>query len=254
MKHVKRIVTMILTTALLLPLVPMQDVQALPTRKPENGWVFEWTHDYSDDMVQLWDATYTGKATRVTTPKNVCEVKKLSDTVKELHLTGEACFGATQKKDARNLAKITVDANHPRLFAKDGVLYAKGKPYFLMYYPVQKKDRFYTVLPGTEEIKELNNNYLKKLTLPDSLKSIWQIRTKKVKTLHIPTKVNYIYEIDILGEITVAKNNKFFTNSKGVLFNKKKTEMRYYPATKKDKTYTIPKNVKEGGASKIINT
>ncbi len=61
-----------------------------------------------------------------------------------------------------------------------------------------------------------------------------------------------------LKKITVSKKNKYFSASNGVLFNKKKTKLIYYPCAKTAKKYTVPSTVKEiyGGAfarSKVSN-
>ena len=42
----------------------------------------------------------------------------------------------------------------------------------------------------------------------------------------------------------VASGNKYFSASKGVLFNKKKTSLVAYPFRSKATSYTIPKSVK----------
>lgn len=47
-----------------------------------------------------------------------------------------------------------------------------------------------------------------------------------------------------LENITVNKNNIFFSSSNGVLFNKNKTEIIWYPRGRKNTSYTVPKSVK----------
>ncbi len=46
-----------------------------------------------------------------------------------------------------------------------------------------------------------------------------------------------------LENITVNKNNIFFSSSDGVLFNKNKTEIIWYPQGRKNTSYTVPKSV-----------
>lgn len=50
-----------------------------------------------------------------------------------------------------------------------------------------------------------------------------------------------------LSKIEVAKNNKKYCSVDGVLFNKNKTEIIYYPQNKEGTTYTIPNSVKKIG-------
>lgn len=47
-----------------------------------------------------------------------------------------------------------------------------------------------------------------------------------------------------LKEVKVAKGSKYFSTKKGVLFNKKKTTLVYYPTQKKGSSYTVPSSVK----------
>ncbi len=47
-----------------------------------------------------------------------------------------------------------------------------------------------------------------------------------------------------LKAVNVSKKNKTYCSVDGVLFNKKKTTIIYYPEAKKGKSYKIPKSVK----------
>ena len=49
----------------------------------------------------------------------------------------------------------------------------------------------------------------------------------------------------IAGEIVIETGNTDFCMSKGVLFDKEKITLIYYPPTKKNKTYTIPTSVSD---------
>ncbi|MCM1285355.1 MAG: hypothetical protein NC213_09320 [Acetobacter sp.] len=48
-----------------------------------------------------------------------------------------------------------------------------------------------------------------------------------------------------LEKITVSKDNKYYSSKSGVLYNKKGTELLFYPVAKKGKKFTIPETVKK---------
>ena len=47
-----------------------------------------------------------------------------------------------------------------------------------------------------------------------------------------------------IEKITVSKENKKYSSENGVLYNKDKTKLYYYPSKKKTKTFKVPKSVK----------
>lgn len=55
--------------------------------------------------------------------------------------------------------------------------------------------------------------------------------------------VNVFYNCTGLTDITVDSNNSYFCSESGVLFNKDKTTLIYYPLGKNDSSYTIPDGV-----------
>ena len=69
---------------------------------------------------------------------------------------------------------------------------------------------------------------LKSITIPSSVTSIG---------------VNVFYNCTGLTDITVDSNNSSFCSESGVLFNKDKTTLIYYPLGKNDSSYTIPDGV-----------
>ena len=86
-----------------------------------------------------------------------------------------------------------------------------------------------------------------------------------LKEIYIPENVNSIvflnggYNEDTLITfyntfVTVDKNNKTYRSEDGVLFNKDKTELIYYPQLKAETTYTIPNTVNTIGTFAFYNT
>ena len=73
-----------------------------------------------------------------------------------------------------------------------------------------------------------NCTVLTSITIPSSVTSIG---------------VNVFYNCTGLTDITVDSNNSSFCSESGVLFNKDKTTLIYYPLGKNDSSYTIPDGV-----------
>ncbi len=129
------------------------------------------------------------------------------------------------------------------------------------------------IIPDT--VKEIgmfcfeNCSNLKRVRFGKNVKELgmWTFSDcKKLKTINIPeamtefdsqafagtniTKIRLTQNIksaDLLWlnlkAITVSKENKFFTAKDGVLYNKKKTSLEYYPNAKNKKTFKIPNKV-----------
>ncbi len=89
------------------------------------------------------------------------------------------------------------------------------------------------------------------LTLPNGLQRIgtwafWECTS--LTSITIPASVTGIggqafLECTALTSITVDPENTYCASQDGVLFNKEKTVLRWYPAGRPDKTYTIPDGV-----------
>ncbi|MGN1328406.1 MAG: leucine-rich repeat domain-containing protein [Eubacterium sp.] len=81
---------------------------------------------------------------------------------------------------------------------------------------------------------------------------------KKCSSYKIPATVKAISEYAFynscgLKAITVSKDNKYFSASNGVLFNKKKTVLVACPSGKTSKSYTVPKSVKTIDSFAFVN-
>lgn len=120
---------------------------------------------------------------------------------------------------------------------------------------VSSENNYYTVNKGVlyNKAKTKIHGYIYAMmgsvyNVPNTVKSIPSFPGDKVKTLNIPASVTSIpkphyINSDSIVTVNVDKKNKKFSSAKGVLFNKKKTTLLYYPKNKKDKKYTIPKTV-----------
>lgn len=100
---------------------------------------------------------------------------------------------------------------------------------------------------------------LKYIDIPDSvtyLGSEAMTGCKRLETITIGKGVSFIHEVafrsPVLKEIKVDKDNKYFCDENGVLFNKNKTELIYYPPRKSGDVYYIPSTVKTIGSYAIM--
>lgn len=91
---------------------------------------------------------------------------------------------------------------------------------------------------------------LKNIILPSSVKTISDSafdHCSNLKNIVIPEGVNYIgnsaFRNTSLENIFVSDNNENYSSIDGVLFNKDKTKLIQYPASKKDTEYSIPNSV-----------
>ncbi len=70
-----------------------------------------------------------------------------------------------------------------------------------------------------------------------------------IKTISLPASLQYVGEQSFLSSenivsVTVADNNNCYSSLDGILYNKEKTELIYYPKGKTDESFTAPKTVK----------
>lgn len=94
---------------------------------------------------------------------------------------------------------------------------------------------------------------LKKIKISSSVTEIgsYAFRNSNLKKFTIGKNINYIssdthyvFGNSPIKEIKVSKKNKKYSSKKGVLYNKNKTRLLYYPLKKKNASFVIPKSVK----------
>ena len=96
------------------------------------------------------------------------------------------------------------------------------------------------------------SSYIKELTLPDSVVSIGEsaFRESRLRSLHIGKGLQSIgdgaFLYTILQSVTVSPENSCFSGDEnGVLFNKDRSVLLYYPSNKTDEEYTVPTCVRK---------
>lgn len=121
----------------------------------------------------------------------------------------------------------------------------------------------YNGLPIREiaEFAFLNATFLKSVTIPESVKTIGAYAFENcsgLETVSIPASCTSIGNMAFAGcsslkGITVNSNNTSYVSENGVLYNKDKTFLIAYPATKTDAEFTIPSTVTEIGIAAFKN-
>lgn len=104
------------------------------------------------------------------------------------------------------LQEINVDTDNSYFLSENGILFDKDKKKLISYPPDKEQEKL--VIPKEIERIDCNFCYCTKLK-----------------------------------EISVDENNNSYSSEDGILFNKDKTILLYYPANKDGESYTIPTNV-----------
>jgi hypothetical protein len=129
-----------------------------------------------------------------------------------------------------HLSSISVNSNNKYFMVSKSVLYNKSKT-VLYKYPAAKIPASYTVLSSVKTISNrafADSSKLKNITLGKSVKTI---------------KADAFFASSALTKFAVNKNNKNFLVKDGVLYNKKKTVIVFYPCAKSGSSYTVVSGV-----------
>lgn len=159
----------------------------------------------------------------VSIPKSVVSIWR-KNTVQVIDYYECAYFG-------RNCAKITVDPENPKYFAKDGVLfYRVNKEVFLASYPAGKKASSYSIPDGVFGfgVNAFENCPIETLNIPASVESAGPLGSEyKIKNINVDAQ------------------NKSYCSIDGVMFNKDKTFIFIYPSGRSGENYIIPDGIKD---------
>lgn len=128
-----------------------------------------------------------------------------------------------------SLEKINVSFSNKFYSSYGGVLYNKSKTYLIVY-PNFKKDKSYKIPNTVNKLSFIINDYLENITLPDNLGKGYYY---------------FFNSFEKLKSVSASKKSKNYYSKNGVLFNKERDTLIYYPAGKKSKKYTIPSIVKK---------
>lgn len=117
-------------------------------------------------------------------------------------------------------------ANGPILCSKDGTR--------LVCYPAGTENESFDIPNGIKTVDDyaFHGSGLTEVTVPESVENIG---------------LRAFDACSLLEDIDVSKDNKFYSDDNGILFNKDKTELIFYPAGKNKSTYTVPESVETVG-------
>mgnify|MGYP004494951995 CR=1 FL=1 len=140
------------------------------------------------------------------------------------------------------LQKISFNESNQYYCSVDNVVFNKDKTQ-LVYYPLGKEDKEYTVPEGTKQVltwafPDGGTEYyppIRVLNLPASL--------EPSKSLYDGSWVYPSFDLFLVESINMDSQNPYMCSEGGILFNKDKTQLIDYPAGRKDKSYTVPKGV-----------
>lgn len=128
------------------------------------------------------------------------------------------------------LTAFEVSKNNKTFKSSNGILYNK-KMTKLFLFPNKKSVKTYTTPKTVTAIGEGAFSGCTKITAVKLTSNV-----KNINNLAF-------YGCSSLTKITVDSKNKYFSSKDGVLFNKAKTKLLTYPASIKNKSYTIPNTV-----------
>ncbi|BBF43279.1 fibronectin/fibrinogen-binding protein [Lachnospiraceae bacterium KM106-2] len=194
---------------------------------------------YNKNMTELYFCPSQGEGSKLVLPNTVKKIsfftladnKRIQSIVLSKNL--EKIEYMQWVDHLKNLKEISISSSNKYYSTHKGVLYDKKKKTLLIY-PLAKKDKKYEMPSTVTAINKdscFKNDHLVSLILP-----------AKLKTFSCPVKVAEI--LPKLKEVKVSSKNKYFSQVKGVLYNKKKTKIVCFPPQMEKTTYSLPNTVK----------
>ncbi|WP_294465345.1 leucine-rich repeat protein [uncultured Anaerofustis sp.] len=198
---------------------------------------------YTKDMKSLVGIAFNKKVTTFNVPSGVENIESFNNFhIKVLNIPSSVKYLPYENEEDYftfydSLQKINVSSSNKYYYSYGGVLYNKSKTYLIMY-PDSKKDKSYKIPNSVNKLSYFSNDYLENITLPDNLSKGY----------------NEVFDsFENLKSISVSKKSKNYYSKSGVLFNKEKDTLLYYPSNKRSKKYTIPNSVKKVAEGSISN-
>ena len=152
-----------------------------------------------------------------------------------------------------SLEAITVDPKNANFTAVDGVLFNKSKTR-LVRYPCAKADTAYTIPKTVTYVDYAGFADCKNLTSVTIHKGFYYFRDEAfrgctaLKSIVLPPSMTSVgartFEgCTALESITIGTANIYYSSKDGILYDKSKTMIHFYPQGKTDESYTVPNTV-----------
>ena len=152
-----------------------------------------------------------------------------------------------------SLEEFTVDPSNGNFIAVDGVLFNKSKTR-LVRYPCAKADTEYTIPKTVTYVDYAGFADCKNLTSVTIHKGFYYFRDEAFRgctgltSITLPSSMTSVGSRTFEGctaleSISISTQNIYYSSKDGVLFDKTKSKIHYYPQGKTDVEYTIPGTV-----------
>ncbi|MBQ9848401.1 MAG: leucine-rich repeat protein [Clostridia bacterium] len=174
-------------------------------------------------------------------------------TLEELFLPESLTLIGWGALHCEGLKSITVHENNTKYSSLDGVLFDKSKTK-LIQYPIGKTDSQYVIPDSVTRVGIQAFQSCQSLTSVEIPNSVTHIDIAafsgctSLESIVIPDSIIYIGEnafgyCSELASITVDENNQYYSSADGVLFDKEKNELIFYPCGKTDAQFVVPDSV-----------
>ena len=153
-----------------------------------------------------------------------------------------------------SLKEFTVDPNNGNFTAVDGVLFNKAKTKIVRY-PCAKTDESYSIPKTVTYVEYGGFADCVNLKSVKAHSSFYSFRDETFRgctgltSITLPASMTSVGSRTFEGctsleSISISSANIYYSAKDGVLFDKNKTMIHYYPQGKSDASYTIPNTVK----------
>lgn len=139
-------------------------------------------------------------------------------------------IGNSVFSECYSLSEIIISDENANYLSENGVLFDKNKT-TIIEYPICKNDEKYAVPNTITQIESGafgENRYLQSIEIPDSVTQIAS---------------DAFSNCNNLKEIVVADGNSNYSTSDGIMFDKNKSQLIYFPMGKELMEYAIPDSV-----------
>ena len=140
-----------------------------------------------------------------------------------------------------SLENIEVNQDNLYFSSSEGILFNKEKT-IMIAYPKAKKEKYYSIPENVTQVYALaiDNTNLESLYIG-----------KNVNEINCNSKYSWARELlaicglPNLNNIIVDESNELFSSESGVLYNKDKSKLLFFPSGKKETYFNIPSTVKK---------